>query len=137
MTRVLAPTNVHREVRKSYELAFFLCRAEGCLPCGHSHAPARGADLGRVGGPRPRPSDCPTVVRIAAARRQLASSRVAGTRPVGCVMVDEHGDLTFPRLGRRSVVNVPIDSIRAGVQRQYAEFAATPASKSLRYIECV
>jgi protein involved in polysaccharide export with SLBB domain len=40
----------------------------------------------------------------------------------GVFMVDEHGDLTFPRLGRRSVVNVPIDSIRARVQREYAEF---------------
>jgi len=37
-------------------------------------------------------------------------------------MVDEHGDLTFPRLGRRNVLNVPIDSIRARVQREYAEF---------------
>jgi polysaccharide export outer membrane protein len=40
----------------------------------------------------------------------------------GVFMVDEHGDLTFPRLGRRSVVDVPIDSIRARVQREYAEF---------------
>ena len=40
----------------------------------------------------------------------------------GVFMVDEHGDLTFPRLGRRSVLNVPIDSIRARVQREYAEF---------------
>ncbi len=40
----------------------------------------------------------------------------------GVFMVDEHGDLTFPRLGRRSVINVPIDSIRARVQREYAEF---------------
>src|SRR5690349_6091609 len=40
----------------------------------------------------------------------------------GVFMVDEHGDLTFPRLGRRSVVNVPIDSIRARVQREYGEF---------------
>jgi protein involved in polysaccharide export with SLBB domain len=40
----------------------------------------------------------------------------------GVFMVDENGDLTFPRLGRRSVVNVPIDSIRARVQREYAEF---------------
>jgi protein involved in polysaccharide export with SLBB domain len=40
----------------------------------------------------------------------------------GSFMVDEHGDLTFPRLGRRSVLNVPIDSIRARVQREYAEF---------------
>lgn len=40
----------------------------------------------------------------------------------GVFMVDEHGDLTFPRLGRRSVANVPIDSIRARVQREYAEF---------------
>jgi protein involved in polysaccharide export with SLBB domain len=40
----------------------------------------------------------------------------------GVFMVDEHGDLTFPRLGRRNVLNVPIDSIRARVQREYAEF---------------
>jgi polysaccharide export outer membrane protein len=40
----------------------------------------------------------------------------------GVFMVDEHGDLTFPKLGRRSVLNVPIDSIRARVQREYAEF---------------
>ena len=40
----------------------------------------------------------------------------------GVFMVDEHGDVTFPRVGRRSVVNVPIDSIRARVQREYAEF---------------
>ena len=40
----------------------------------------------------------------------------------GVFMVDEHGDLTFPKLGRRNVLNVPIDSIRARVQREYAEF---------------
>lgn len=40
----------------------------------------------------------------------------------GVFMVDEHGDLTFPRLGRRNVINVPIDSIRARVQREYGEF---------------
>ena len=40
----------------------------------------------------------------------------------GDFMVDEHGDLTLPRIGRRSVVNVPIDSIRSRIQREYAEF---------------
>lgn len=40
----------------------------------------------------------------------------------GDFMVDEHGDLTLPRLGRQNVLNVPIDSIRARVQRAYAEF---------------
>jgi len=40
----------------------------------------------------------------------------------GVFMVDEHGDLTLPRIGRRSVLDVPIDTIRARVQREYAEF---------------
>jgi protein involved in polysaccharide export with SLBB domain len=40
----------------------------------------------------------------------------------GAYMVDEHGDLTLPRIGRRSVLNVPIDSIRSRIQREYAEF---------------
>jgi polysaccharide export outer membrane protein len=45
----------------------------------------------------------------------------------GVFMVDEHGDLTFPRLGRRNVLNVPIDSVRARVQREYAEFVRDPS----------
>ena len=39
----------------------------------------------------------------------------------GDFMVDEHGDVTLPRLGRRSVRDVPIDSVRARVVRDYDE----------------
>ena len=119
-TRAVRPITVHQEVRKSNELAFFLYPAEGRLPCGHSHVPAR----------------APIWVASAARAQTIVQQSSASLRPgdslrvrvwrepdlSGVFMVDEHGDLTFPRLGRRSVLNVPIDSIRARVQREYAEF---------------
>ena len=40
----------------------------------------------------------------------------------GEFMVNEHGDLMLPRLGRRAVLDVPVDSVRARVIRDYAEF---------------
>jgi protein involved in polysaccharide export with SLBB domain len=39
----------------------------------------------------------------------------------GEFMVDEHGEVTLPRLGRRLVRGVPIDSVRARVTGDYSE----------------
>ena len=40
----------------------------------------------------------------------------------GEFMVNEHGEVTLPRLGPRSVIGQPIDSVRASVIRGYAEY---------------
>src|SRR4029078_8978367 len=39
----------------------------------------------------------------------------------GEFMVDEHGDVTLPRVGRRLVGGVPIDTVRARVVGDYSE----------------
>lgn len=48
--------------------------------------------------------------------------RVSGEAELtGEFMVDEHGEVTLPRLGRRLVRDIPIDSVKARVVREYED----------------
>ena len=71
---------------------------------------AQGAALAHASAATLRPGDA---VRLRVWREPDLS---------GEFMVDEHGDLTLPRLGRRSVLAVPIDVVRARVVQEYGQF---------------
>jgi protein involved in polysaccharide export with SLBB domain len=111
MTRLVRSLAATRQSRCRFASGVIL--AAGLLSIGARRACAQPAPViskaSPVGAGSLRPGDA---LRLRVSREPELT---------GEFMVDEHGQVTLPRLGRRTVQDVPVDSVRARVIREYDE----------------